>query len=149
MNPDDMIELLSGPLTLRRRIAIVTASLGGLATATLTALLWATEPGLPLRTQVAFGAIIVVGLAWVGYGLWALTYRFPLFARDRVVAAWLGVAACGLLAVPMGVVTIVRDRMQVAALVTILVLVVLATANLVHARAHRAALVRRKAELGG
>lgn len=148
MNPDDLIERLAARLSLRRRIAVVVASLGGFATATLTALLWATEPGLPPRTHVAFGGIVAVGLGWVGYGVWVLTYRLPLFARDRVVAAWLGLAASVLLATPVGLVVILRDRMQAAGLVTILTLVLLATANLVRARAHRTALLRRKAELG-
>jgi hypothetical protein len=149
MTPDDMLERLTGRLSLRRRIATVVAAVGGLAMAILAALLWATEPGLPPRTRFAFAAIVVVGLAWVGYGAWVLTYRSPLFARDRVVAAWLGLAACGLLAVPVAAVTISRDRLQIAGLTTVLVLLAAAIVNLVRARAHRAALLRRKRELGG
>jgi hypothetical protein len=149
MTPDDLLDRLAGRLSLRRRIATVVAAVGGLAMAALAALLWATEPGLPGRTQVAFAAIVVVGLAWVAYGTWVLTRRTPLFARDRVVAAWLSLAACGLLAVPVAVVSISRDRLRVAALVTMLVLVAVAIVNLVRARGHRAALQRRKRELGG
>jgi membrane protein YdbS with pleckstrin-like domain len=70
MNPEDMINQISGRLSLRRRVATVVALLGGLAVAAVVGLLWVTEPGLPPRTQVAFGAIVVAGLAWVTYGVW-------------------------------------------------------------------------------
>ncbi len=149
MTPDDMIERLAGRLSLPRRIATVAASVGGLGTAILAALLWVTEPDLPPRTQAAFAGIVVVGLAWVGYGAWVLTRRTPLFARERVMAAWLGLAACGLVAVPVAAVTISRDRLEVTGLATILALLTAAVVNLVRARAHRAALLRRKRELGG
>src|SRR6266511_2750529 len=73
----------------------------------------------------------------------------PLFALDRVIAAWLALTATGLLAVPVAVVTILRHRTEPVAFVTVAALLVLATINLVRARAHRAALLRRKRELGG
>lgn len=149
MNDEELIDRLSGPLSLRRRIVTVVAALGGLVMAVLVGLLWATEPDLPPRTQVAFGAIVVVGLAWVAYGGWALTRRTPLFALDRVIAAWLALAACGLLAVPVAVVTTVRDRMEPVAVAVVAGLLVLAGANLGRARARRAALLRRKRELHG
>ena len=97
MNPDDMIDRLSGPLSLRSRIGNVVALLGGLGGALVTGLLWATEPALPGRTHLAFGVLVALGLAWAGYGTWALTRRTPLFALDRVIAAWLAVTATGLL----------------------------------------------------
>jgi hypothetical protein len=93
MNLEDMFERLAGRLSLRRRIATVAAMLGGLAVAIVVGLLWVTEPNLPARTQVAFGAIVALGLAWVGFGVWVLNRRLPLFALDRVVAAWMGLAA--------------------------------------------------------
>jgi hypothetical protein len=149
MNADDMIEWLSGRLSLRRRIATIAAMLGGLGVAILVGLLWATEPGLPPRAQVAFGGIVVVGLAWLGYGAWVLTRRLPLFALDRVVAAWMALAACGLTAVPVATVAISRQRMEAVALTTVVVLLALATVNLIRARAYRAALLRRRRDLGG
>jgi len=149
MNPEDMINQISGRLSLRRRVATVVALLGGLAVAAVVGLLWATEPGLPPRTQVAFGAIVVGGLAWAAYGVWVLSRRTPLFALDRVIAAWLALTATGLSAVPVAVVTILRHRTEPVAFVTDAALLVLATINLVRARAHRAALLRRKRELGG
>ena len=74
------------------------ALVGGLTAAAVIGVLWITEPALPPRTQVAFGGLVLIGLAWAGYGSWALTRRTPLFALDRVIAAWLSVAATNLLA---------------------------------------------------
>ncbi len=150
MNPDDMIGRLSGPLSLRRRIGNVVALLGGLGGALFIGLLWATEPVLPGRTHLAFGALVALGLTWAGYGAWALTRRTPLFALDRVIAAWLAVAATGLLTAGTAVVAAARGTWAGAAGVVVAVtLVVLAVAVLLRARADRAALLRRKRELGG
>ncbi len=149
MNPEQMINQLSGRLSLRRRVAIVVAMLGGLAVAIVVGLLWATEPALPGRTRVAFGALVVVGLAWAGYGVWVLTRRTPLYALDRVIAAWLALTATSLLAGTVAVVAILRHRAEPVAAGTALGLLVVAVANLVRARARRAALLRRKRELGG
>jgi hypothetical protein len=149
VNPEQMINQLSGRLSLRRRVAIVVAMLGGLAVAIVVGLLWATEPALPGRTRVAFGALVVVGLAWAGYGVWVLTRRTPLYALDRVIAAWLALTATSLLAGTVAVVAILRHRAEPVAAGTALGLLVVAVANLVRARARRAALLRRKRELGG
>jgi hypothetical protein len=149
MNPEEMINRLSGRLSLRRRVATVVALLGGLAVAAVVGLLLATEPDLPPRTRLAFAAIVVVGLAWAAYGVWALTGHTPLFARDRVIAAWLALAATGLLAVPVAIITVVRHRTEPAAFAAAAVLPVLAAINLIRARARRSALLRRKRELGG
>ncbi|MER5621413.1 hypothetical protein ABT061_10270 [Streptosporangium sp. NPDC002544] len=150
MNPDDMIGRLAGPLSLRRRIGNVVALLGGLGGALFTGLLWATEPALPGRTHLAFGAMVALGLAWAGYGAWALTRRTPLFALDRVVAAWLAVAATALLTAGTAAIAITRGTWAGAAGVAVAAtLAMLAVAFLLRARADRAALLRRKHELGG
>jgi ABC-type transport system involved in cytochrome c biogenesis permease component len=78
-----------------------------------------------------------------------LSRRTPLFALDRVIAAWLALTATGLLAVPVALVAILRNRVEPIAFGTVAALLVLATINLVRVRAHRAALLRRKRELGG
>lgn len=150
MNPEDMIGRLSGPLSLRRRIGHVVALLGGLGGALFTGLLWATEPALPGRTHLAFGALVALGLGWAGYGAWALTRRTPLFALDRVIAAWLAVAATGLLTAGTAAVAATRGTWAGTAGVAVAAtLAVLAVAVLLRARAERAALLRRKRELGG
>ncbi|MER7282487.1 hypothetical protein ABT369_49455 [Dactylosporangium sp. NPDC000244] len=144
MTPDDMLTRLSGRLSLRRRLAVVAVLLAGAAMSLLTGLLWATEPALPTRTQAAFGAMIAVGLAWVAYAVWVLTRRLPLFALDRVVAAWLGLAATVAVAVPVAVIAA-----RPVALLIVAVLLLAALANLRRGLTRRAALLRRKRELDG
>jgi hypothetical protein len=136
-------------MSLPRRIATIIALLGGLTAVGLISLLWITEPSLPPHTEVAFAALILIGLAWAVFGAWALTRRTPLFALDRVIAAWLAVAAANFLAVIALVVTIVRHQVEPAIYVVAAALSALALINLGRARAHRATLLRRKHELGG
>jgi hypothetical protein len=147
VNPDDMINKLSGRLSLRRRVATVTALLGGLIMATVIGLLWATEPALPPRTQIAFGMIVGIGLAWAVYGVWALARRTPLFALDRVVAGWLALTATALLTAFTSLLTILLDRGSAVWLALTVALLVLAAVNLHRARTYRAALLRRKQQL--
>ncbi|WP_230686885.1 hypothetical protein [Catellatospora vulcania] len=149
MNADEMISRLSGPLSLRRRVATVAVLLGGLFGAAFVGLLWLTEPVLPVRTQLAFGGLVLVGLGWAGYGGWVLSRRTPLFALDRVIAGWLALAATGLLAGSTALVAVTRGGVHPAAYAMVGVLVVVAVGNLVRARASRGALLRRKRELGG
>lgn len=149
MNADELISRLSGPLSLRRRVLTVVALLGGLLGAALVGLLWLTEPALPVRTQLAFGALVLMGLGWGGYGVWVLTRRTPLFALDRVIAGWLGLAATVLLAALTGLVAVTRGGVGAAAYAVVVVLVLVAVGNLVRARVLRAALLRRKRQLGG
>ncbi|WP_144126281.1 hypothetical protein [Catellatospora sichuanensis] len=149
MNADELISRLSGPLSLRRRVATTVALLGGLLGAAFVGLLWLSEPVLPLRTQLAFGALVLVGLGWAGYGSWVLSRRTPLFALDRVIAGWLALAASGLLAGLTALVALTRGGVHWAAYLMVVVLLMVAAGNLVRARALRGALLRRKRELGG
>src|SRR6266545_4082220 len=117
--PDHIVRGLSLP----RRVGHLVAGLGGLATASTVGLLWATEPGeLPLRTRIAFAAVIGIGMTWAGFAGWTLARR-PLFAVDRVIAACL---ACGGLGATLTVV---------------------ASTMLARARAYRRALLARRHEL--
>lgn len=145
---DEMLERLAPMLGRGRRLRGVGALLVGLTGAAFTTALWATEPApLPDRTRLSFALLILVCLAWTGFGIWTAARRAPLFALDRVVAAWLALAA----ALLTGTVTItlaaVRDRGLVLAVALSALLI--ATAALLTARAHthRAALLHRKAEL--
>jgi hypothetical protein len=127
----------------------VLAGLGGLAGALLIGMLWVTEPGeLPLRTQIAFAALILTGVAWVVVATVALAHG-PLFAIDRVVAAWLAVIFSALMTVGIGVIALTRDSVTgvVAASGLGLILLVAAGATLVRARSYRAALLVRMREL--
>ena len=90
----EMIERLESTLSRWRRVRAVTALLAGLAGAVFVAALWLGEPvPLPGRTQLAFAMFGVFCLAWACYGGWLLTRRVPLFATDRVIAAWIALAA--------------------------------------------------------
>jgi hypothetical protein len=149
MNSQSMLDKLSGQLSLRRRLANTAALVGGLSATFLVTLLWATEPSLPARTQLAFGALIAIGLAWTGYGAWALTRRTPLFALDRVLAGWIALAATSILGAATIAVGVARTGVPAILYVIAAALVAVATVNLVRARAHRATLLRRKQELAG
>lgn len=136
-------------LGLRRRLGHVAAGLGGLTGATLVGMLWATEPaGLPTRTQFAFAALIVIGLAWAARSALAL-FRRPLFAIDRLMAAWMALVSSTLMT--LGLVVIASARTSVAGLVAAgtlgLALIVAAGAVLVRARAYRATLLAHRHRL--
>lgn len=55
--------------------------------------LWATEPGLPMRTQLAFLSLVAIGSAWSIFFAWTLAQRRPLFALHRVFSGRLAVSA--------------------------------------------------------
>ncbi|MGW5723600.1 hypothetical protein ACWEVP_46045 [Amycolatopsis sp. NPDC003865] len=147
MTPEELIKRLETPLSLRRRVGYVTVALAGLLGSGLAGLLWATEPGLPPRTKIAFAVLVAIGLAWAVFGTWAVTRRAPLFARDRVVAGWLGVAAWLLFTAGAVVITTLRHRLDPELLTVVLVLGAAAVLRLRAVRRGRAALLRRKAQL--
>jgi hypothetical protein len=122
-------------------------ALAGLLGSGLIALLWATEPGLPPRTAVAFAVLVAIGLGWAACGTWAVTRRVPLFALDRVVAGWLGVTAWALFAAGSLVVATLRHRVEPELLAVVVLLGLLSVVLLRSARRERSALPRRKEEL--
>lgn len=101
----DIRELAGAVLSLKARVGYVALLLVSAAMTAIIASLWLTEPALPLRTHLAFGAMCVIGASWSVMSLWALRARRPLFARDRVIAGRLAVtftsvfAAAGVAAV--------------------------------------------------
>ncbi|WP_433254125.1 hypothetical protein ACQPYK_11900 [Streptosporangium sp. CA-135522] len=149
MTPEEMLKRLDAPLSLRRRVGYVTLAFSGLAGSGLIGLLWATEPGLPPRTRVAFGALVAIGLCWAAFGGWAVTRRAPLFARDRVVAGWVGLGAWLVFTAGVLAITTLRHKLEPTLIVVVLTLGVLAVANLRTARRERSALLRRKEQLEG
>ncbi|MEV1329214.1 hypothetical protein AB0J20_06525 [Micromonospora costi] len=118
--------------------------------AMVVGLLWATEPnGLPVRTRIAFAAVIGIGLTWAGFAGWALARR-PLFAVDRVIAAWLAVTFSALMT--LGMTTIALARAGTPVVVACggfgATLTVMASVILARARAYRRTLLARRHELG-
>ena len=129
--------VVDGQLALPARIGHVALLLAASIVTTVIASLWMTEPALPLRTQLAFGAMVVIGLSWVGYALWALTYRHALLAHHHIIAGRLAVTFTGVfLAGATGAAVMTGAAAAYAAAATGLVMVVCAVVVLV--RAHRA-----------
>jgi len=147
MTPDEVLARLDAPLSLRRRVGYVILAFAGLTGSALISLLWATEPGLPLRTKVAFAILIANGMGWTAFGGWVVTRRTPLFARDRVVAGWLGVGAWLAFALGALAITLPRHGINLSLLGIMVTLGVLAAVNLQTARRARVTLVRRRTEL--
>ncbi|MFG1682630.1 hypothetical protein ACGFNP_20860 [Nonomuraea sp. NPDC049269] len=150
LSAEQMIERLSGALSPWRRLRGVAALVAGLAGAVFVVLLWATEPGpLPGRTQLAFAMFTLFCLAWAGYGSWAITRRAALFALDRVIAAWLALAAS--IATTALTMTLAAQRGSglLPAVGVGVVFIAVAAVLAVRAHAGRAALLRRKRELTG
>ncbi|MCP9949504.1 hypothetical protein [Actinomadura madurae] len=145
---EEMLERLTPMLSHGRRLRGVAALLSGLAGTVFVTVLWATEPGpLPDRTRLSFALLILVCLAWTGHGIWSATRRAPLFALDRVIGAWLGLAAALLTTTVTVTLAAVRDRGLVLALAVNAVLVTAAVLVAVRAHRRRSTLLRRKAEL--
>ncbi len=144
MTPDDLLGRLDGRLSLGRRVGYVALALAGLVGSGLIGLLWATEPRLPGRTQVAFAVLVAIGVGWAAFGGWAVTRRAPLFARDRVVAGWLGLLAWTVFAVGA---LVVAPAVPAWLIVVAVTLGITAVANLGLALRRRSALLRRRDQL--
>ncbi|MEV0387198.1 hypothetical protein [Nonomuraea sp. NPDC050643] len=146
----ELIERLEPSLAPRRRVRAVAALLAGLAGTVFLAALWGSEPGpLPGRTNLAFALFTAFCLAWAGYGGWLLGRRVPLFATDRVIAAWIALAASVTTTAIVAVVAAQRGSGLGVALSTGGLFVAVSAALAVRAHARRAALLRRKRELTG
>jgi hypothetical protein len=92
MKSMEAVRQLSGAeLSLAARLAYVALLLVSAGMTTVVVSLWATEAALPLRTQMAFGVMSVIGATWAAFAVWVLRARRPLFARDRVIAGRLAV----------------------------------------------------------
>ncbi|WP_433833088.1 hypothetical protein ACQP2E_17900 [Actinoplanes sp. CA-015351] len=131
-------------MSLRRRISLVLVGLAGGCGAVLLLLLWLTEPGpLPLRTRLAFGALVIVGASWSAYAIATLA-RLPMFAADRVIAGWLALTFTTLTTAVSAAVAIARPGpLPLAATLSALITVGVAALILRRARAQRKRLQAR------
>ncbi|GGO20260.1 hypothetical protein [Microbispora bryophytorum] len=144
----EMIERLEPALSRARRVRAVVSLLSGLSGTAFMIALWTGEPGpLPSRTQVVFALLIVACLAWAGYGGWLLMRRVPLFATDRVIAAWIALAASLATTAALATMAVRRGTglAPVLGVGGLFVAAALVLTVLTHTR--RAALLRRAREL--
>ncbi|MFI7112244.1 hypothetical protein ACIBK9_38445 [Nonomuraea sp. NPDC050227] len=143
LTADQIIERLEPSLSPWRRVRALTALLAGAAGTVFVCALWWTEPGpLPGRTHLAFAALTAFCLAWACYGGWLSTRRTPLFARDRVIAGWIALAAALLT-------TALVAAVATGALALGLAFVAASAVLTGQAHARRARLLRLKRDLGG
>lgn len=144
-------ERLVRGLSLPRRVGCLVAGFGGSAGSLIIGWLWVTEPvALPVRTQLAFVAMIMVGLAWAAFGTWALV-RHPLFALDRVVAAVLALVFSTLATFGTTTIALARGSSVGVLVGAVLGLVMIGAAGILlsRARAHRRELHARWRDLEG
>ncbi|MGI5160598.1 hypothetical protein [Microbispora sp. CA-102843] len=144
----EMIEQLEPALSRARRVRAVISLLSGLSGTAFVTALWGGEPGpLPGRTQLMFALLSVICLAWASYGGWLLMRRVPLFATDRVVAAWIALVASLATTAVLTVLAVRRGTGLGPVLAVGGLFVTAALVLAVRAHAHRAALLRRAREL--
>lgn len=82
-----LLGLADAELSTRARMAHVALLVGSILMTIGIVSLWITEPSLPLRTHLAFGALAAIGVSWTVFAARVLTRRRVLYARHRVVAA--------------------------------------------------------------
>jgi len=140
--------LADAELSVSARCAHVALLLASSALTVALGSLWATEPSLPTRTHAAFGALLVIGVAWTIYAAWVLSRRRVLLARHRIVAGRMAVTFTATFAVGAALVGITTGRAAAFAAAGLGV-VMCAIALALLARAHRRfdALVERRARL--
>lgn len=94
-SPDGNIvlgQLTSQALSTRARLGHVGLLLAALAMSAVLIALLATEPAIPMRTRIAFAAMLVMSIFWTGYAIWVLKNRWTLLANHRIVAGKMAVA---------------------------------------------------------
>lgn len=114
--------------------------------------LWMTESGpLPLRLHVAFGALSLIGCAWIGVLTWILWIRRCPTALDQIATGWVATGACALFLVVAVVTAVTRGDQQAAIWLGLIGISFLSVAVMMLCRAYawREELRRKLAELEG
>jgi hypothetical protein len=146
---EEMKRVMASELTMPSRLGYTALLLVSLSMSGVIAALWLTEPALPVRTQIAFALMVVIGLTWVSYATWVLTRRRVLLAGHRIIAARLAVTFCTVFALgslALGLWTSV-GRAAYAASGFGAFMLALAIGILVHARTSFARLMERRRAL--
>lgn len=140
----DMQAQLARELSLPARLGHMALLVVAASVSALTASLWLTEPALPLRTHIAFGAIVVIGLAWTGFAWWVLANRRVMLANQRVIASWM---ALGFTALFLVGAVILRSRIGNGGVVVSAAFLAVACVNVIAARRRFMRLVERRRSL--
>jgi hypothetical protein len=145
MTPEQAQRLIHGELSKRARVSHAVLLVGALAMGCVVASIWATESGLPMRTHVAFFALVLIAAGWTTYSAWMLTRRVVLLVPHQVRAAQLALAST-LVFFGGGLVLWALSELPAApwAALSGLVMVLIAGVQLQRARAHHAALLQRR-----
>ena len=143
-------EMVRRELSTPKRVGYASLGMLTLTAAGLIGTLWWTEPEpLPLRTQMAFGLLMAINVAWSVFCCWVVTRRKVLFAAHSVIAGWMAVAFCSLFLL-MGL-AIVLARANWAAVITVgafgFAQLLIAMLVLRNAQWRRSALLARRDEL--
>lgn len=141
--------VIAADLAVPSRLGYVVLLVTSATAAVLLGSLWITEPSLPARTHVAFGAMMGILLSWMALAVWVLTTRRVLLGRDRLVAARMALTFTATSAVATFAAAVWADLGQPAFIGALaqLPLCVLAAAVLVRARRRVEQLSTRKREL--
>lgn len=148
-SPAGVLAALDTELSRRDRIRYVLVLLASLTVTGLVGTLWATEPELPLRTHLAFGGLVTLGVAWMAVTGYVLSRRRPLYATDRVLATGMAVTATVLVGAASTTVAVLRAGALTSVTVGAVSATLAGAAIILHvrARAWRRRLLERRREL--
>jgi hypothetical protein len=147
LSVEDMQKQMARELSLPARLGHTALLVVSASVSALTASLWLTEPSLPLRTHIAFGAIVTIGLAWTGFAWWVLANRRVMLANQSVIATRMALAFTALFLIGA---VILRSRLGTGGIIMSAVLFAVASVNAVaaHRRFTRLVALRRSLERG-
>jgi hypothetical protein len=148
MTPQQAQALIQGELSRRSRVFHVAVLIAAVAMGTVVASIWLTEPALPVRTQVAFCALLLIAAGWCGHATWVLACRAILLVPHQVRAARLALG-CTLVFLLGGLTAWLGAGVPVARFASLsgLVMTGIAVVNLRRASRRHAGLLLRRDEL--
>lgn len=144
---EDMQKQMARELSLGSRLGHTALLVVSATVSALTASLWLTEPPLPLRTRIAFAAIVAIGLAWSGFAWWVLANRRVMLANQRVIASRMALAFTALFLIGA---IVLRSRLGIGGIGVSAAFFAVAGVNAIVARRRfmRLAALRRSLERG-
>jgi hypothetical protein len=144
LSVEDMQKRLARELSLPARLGHTALLVVSASVAALIGSLWLTEPSLPLRTHIAFGAIVAIGLAWTAFAWWVLANRRVMLANQSVIATRMALGFTALLLIGA---VILRSRLGTGAIVMGAALFAVASVNALVAHRRFARLVEMRRSL--